>query len=309
MAKPAKSPSEPLAKTHAPLLARLCGSAEASAAAFGGVDRVLFASALERSAAHRFPSGASSEPVAEYLDSLHLSDLALACACAEGREAAWDHFVCAFRPDLYAAARAICANDETAARELADSLYAELFGVRGESAQRRSLFDYYHGRSKLSTWLRSILAQRRVDQVRAARRMEPLDDNHGEDSAEVAAALLRNSANAGSADPDRPRYLALLQAALTAALAALPARDRLRLSYYYLRDLTLAQIGKLLGEHEATASRHLDRTRRELRKHVERALREEKRLSEAQIKLCYEYALEEWPFDLSRVLNTAEADQ
>jgi RNA polymerase sigma-70 factor (ECF subfamily) len=181
--------------------------------------------------------------------------------------------------------------------------------VRGESAQRRSLFDYYHGRSKLSTWLRSILAQRRVDQVRAARRMEPLDDNHGEDSAEVAAALLRNSANAGSADPDRPRYLALLQAALTAALAALPARDRLRLSYYYLRDLTLAQIGKLLGEHEATASRHLDRTRRELRKHVERALREEKRLSEAQIKLCYEYALEEWPFDLSRVLNTAEADQ
>ena len=100
--------------------------------------------------------------------------------------------------------------------------------------------------------------------------------------------------------------MSLLQVALTAALAALPPRDRLRLAYYYVQDLTLAQIGRLLGEHEATASRHLDRTRRNLRNQVERALRSEKRLSDAQIRLCYEYAMEEWPFDLTRALSERE---
>ena len=75
-------------------------------------------------------------------------------------------------------------------------------------------------------------------------------------------------------DPDRDRFLAILQAAVTAVLAALDPRDRLRLAYYYVNDLTLAQIGKLMGEHEATVSRKLERTRREVRQRVEALLRE-----------------------------------
>ena len=43
-------------------------------------------------------------------------------------------------------------------------------------------------------------------------------------------------------------------------LDALAPRDRLRLAYYYVEELTLAEIGKLLGEHEATVSRKLERT-------------------------------------------------
>jgi RNA polymerase sigma-70 factor len=301
-------PREPLLAGQTLVVERLIERAEDSASAYGGVSRELFVEALKRSAAHRFPSGVPSKPVSAYLESLHTEDLALACACSEGRDAAWDYFVRVFRPELYAAARAICARDEAGARELADSLYAELFGVRGSSAERRSLFDYYHGRSKLSTWLRSILAQRRVDQLRAARRMESLEECREDGNAESPASAVPAPA-AGAPDPERPRYLALLQSALTAALAALAARDRLRLSYYYLQDLTLAQVGRLLGEHEATASRHLERTRRDLRKHVERALLEEKRLSPAQIELCYEYALEEWPFDLARALNPAKAER
>ncbi len=58
-------------------------------------------------------------------------------------------------------------------------------------------------------------------------------------------------------------------------MTSLP-RDRLRLAYYYVDDLTLAQIGKLLGEHEATVSRKLERTRADLKRCVEVALREEK---------------------------------
>ena len=58
---------------------------------------------------------------------------------------------------------------EARARELADSLYAELYGLNGAGGARgRALLDYFHGRSKLATWLRTVLAQRHVDALRAA---------------------------------------------------------------------------------------------------------------------------------------------
>jgi RNA polymerase sigma-70 factor (ECF subfamily) len=286
------------------LIARCSERVRQGAEKFGGLDESAFVSAIGRSAAHRFPDGAPADSVAAYLESLHIEDLALATACAVGRDAAWDYFIRTFRPDLYAAARALCPRDEAASRELADSLYAELFGVRGESSEPRSLFLYYHGRSKLSTWLRSILAQRRIDQVRAARRTESLDESEVEAPGNLSGWRAKPQTPDSGPDLDRPRLLTLLQAALTAALTALAPRDRLRLSYYYLQDLTLAQIGRLTREHEATVSRHLERTRRELRKSVERTLREEKRLSDAQLKLCFEYAAAEWPFDLSRALRS-----
>lgn len=261
--------------------------------------------ALERSATQRFggaaASGATLDPKASsaYFESLHLADLALACACAAGSPAAWEHFVAQYRPELYRAARAIAG--ESCARELADSLYAELFGLREKEGQRKSLFDYFHGRSKLGTWLRAILAQRHVDEFRRGRKTDSLDaDDNGELRVEPAAA---NTAP----DPERDRYLAMMQAALAAVLEALAPGDRLRLAYYYVDELTLAQIGKLLGEHEATVSRKLDRTRRDVRQQVEAALLREKKLSDAQLRLCFEYAREQWPFDLTLPLQAGQA--
>jgi RNA polymerase sigma factor (sigma-70 family) len=275
-----------------------------------------FQLALERSVAHRFSSAQSGSPsnthssthsrtlpdsraIRAYLDSLHAVDLALACACSDGNAAAWELFMGRFRPELYRAGRAIAG--EPAGRELADSLYAELYGLREVAGQRKSLFDYFLGRSKLTTWLHAILAQRHVDGIRRARRTEPLEEGvAGEPTSHDSAAT------ASSPDPERNRFLAILQAVLTAALAALAARDRLRLAYYYVEGLTLAEIGRLMGEHEASVSRKLERTRREIRKHVEGALRQEKKLSAAQLQLCYEYAREEWPFDLTRALSPGE---
>lgn len=293
-------------RTHARLVDGLLAKTEA---AHWGLTRARFAEALHRSAEHRF-RGASprAAEVAAYLESLHIGDLALACACGDGNEQAWDHFFAHYREQLYAAARAIIggrgqAAGEAQARELADSIYAELYGLGQRQAQRRPLFDYFHGRSKLTTWLRAVLAQRHIDALRAAQRTEPLEEK---DEAYIAE-VLRARGSPVPQDPERARYLTLLQTTLLEALAALDARDRLRLAYYYVQELTLAEIGRLLGEHEATASRHLERTRRELRRQVERALAGEKRLSEAQIRLCFEYALEEWPFDLTGALGAAKA--
>jgi RNA polymerase sigma-70 factor, ECF subfamily len=251
-----------------------------------------------------------------YLDSLHAADLALACACSDGNAAAWDSFMARFRPELYRAGRAIAG--ESAGRDLADSLHAELYGLRVVAGRRKSLFDYFLGRSKLATWLHAILAQRHVDGIRRARRTEPLEEGEvgergyaaqhtfaGNSEGNAPAPSFGNAA-ASSPEPERDRFLAILQAALTAALDALASRDRLRLAYYYVEGLTLAQIGRLVGEHEATVSRKLERTRREIRKRVEGALRQEKKLSAAQLQLCYEYAREEWPFDLTRALSPGE---
>ena len=261
------------------------------------------------SASHTSPD---ARAIHAYLDSLHAADLALACACSEGNAAAWDFFMGRYRAELYRAGRAIAG--EAAGRELADLLYAELYGLREVEGRRKSLFDYFLGRSKLTTWLHAILAQRHVDGIRRARRTEPLEDGEADERVYAARQTLiqntpaNSSGNsaASSPDPERNCYLAILQAVLTAALDALEPRDRLRLAYYYVEGLTLAEIGRLLGEHEATVSRKLERTRREIRKRVEGALRQEKKLSAAQLQLCYEYAREEWPFDLTRALSPGE---
>ena len=104
----------------------------------------------------------------------HSADLDLARLCADGDEHAWERFVREYRPLLYRAADAL---DRThGAREIADSLYAELYGVNGKTGTRQSLFRYYEGRSSLATWLRAVLAQRYVDRLRTQRRVEPLPD-------------------------------------------------------------------------------------------------------------------------------------
>jgi len=219
-----------------------------------------FAAALERSAAK---AGGCGERAAEqYLDALHLEDLALACACTQGDEAAWEHFVREYRPTLYRAATAL-AGDE--GRELADSIYGELFGLKERDGERQSLFRYFHGRSSLGTWLRAILAQRQVDRARATRRLDPLPEEDAPDTLTAAA---------GHADPDTRRLAELVRNALGRALSRLAPRDRLRLGWYYAQEMTLAEIGRLTKEHEATVSRHLSRARKTLREDVERQLGE-----------------------------------
>jgi len=277
---------------------------KAAAPADWNLTREQFEKTLERSAAHRFREASPNEKAVEaYLETLHAADLALAQACSDGSPPAWDFFVARFRPELYRAARAIAG--EANARELADSLYADLYGLRESEGHRKALFEYFHGRSKLGTWLRAVLSQRHVDEIRRARRTEPLEDENGEERHEIAALSAAKQAPANAApDLERAQYLAVLQAALTAALGAIEPRDRLRLAYYYADDRTLAEIGRLLGEHEATVSRKLERARRDVRRRVELTLREERKWTEAQVRLCFECAQGEWPFDLEKAMRS-----
>lgn len=232
--------------------------------------------------------------------SKHAADLALARACAEGDDAAWERFIAEYRLILYASARALTL-DEATARELADSLWAELYGVWRTRASvepastRRSLLEHFHGRARLSTSLRSVLAQRHVDRLRANARLDSLD---ADDAVELAAA-----ADGDPPDPDRTRYRALFDAAVGATVEALGSPDRLRLGLYYVQDLTLDEIGRVTGEHEATVSRNLARTRRMLPQRVEATLTDEHRLDATEVAACYRYAVDVGSFDLAAVLQ------
>lgn len=277
-----------------------------------GLSAQKFSAALQRSAERSLASGAlATEKIDEYLRSLHLEDLALATACLENSEAAWEHFVAEYRNYLRAAAAAIlrCRAGAREASDLADSLFTELYGLADGPGRERSLFRYFHGRSSLKTWLRAVLAQRHIDMIRAGRRFESLDD----DASPSAAANMPTRVSPHPTDPHRERYVALFVRALQAALTALEARDGQRLRLYYAKELTLAEIGRQLGEHESSVSRNLDRIRLLLRRAIEQTLRDgapsangmacDAGLSDAQIALCFEYAAADTPFDLEQLLE------
>jgi RNA polymerase sigma factor (sigma-70 family) len=300
------------ARTPAASLAKLDWLFAQSKAGRWGLSRERFAASLDRSAEKRLASGnLLPEKLDEYLTALHLEDLALATACMENCEPAWEHFVSAYRPYLRAAAAAVLRSSSASpeASELADSLFAELYGLSDGARRERSLFRYFHGRSSLKTWLRAVLAQRHIDAIRAGRRFESLED----DDAKPTAHKIPSAVSVQPCDPHRERYVTLFVRALETALASLDSRDEQRLCLYYAKEQTLAEIGRQLSEHESSVSRNLDRIRLALRRAVEVTLRNgcpaangfaaELGLSDAQISLCFEYASADASFDLEKLLQ------
>src|SRR5258708_7675097 len=281
-----------------------------------GVPRNRLATALEISAKKALSAGTvTSQKPQNYLRALHLEDLALATACADGNEAAWEHFFCTYRAYLRAAAAAIlrCPASSAEACDLADSLFSELYGLAGGKGTERSLFRYFHGRSSLKTWLRAVLAQRHVDSMRAGRRFEQL----AEDETGDGGPRTQHRPPLQPVDPHRERYVASFTRALQAALDHLDPQEKERLRLYYAEEKTLAEIGRILGEHESSVSRHLDRVRRDLRQAVESILRRrigaangfaaQPGLSDAEIALCFEYSAGDSPIDLEKLLPRPES--
>jgi RNA polymerase sigma-70 factor, ECF subfamily len=281
-----------------------------------GVPLERFAAVLERSAKKALASGpVTPQKLQEYFSMLHLEDLALATACSDGGEAAWEHFLSTYRAYLRAAASAIlrCKPGSAEAWDLADSLFSELYGLSAGKDAERSLFRYFHGRSSLKTWLRAVLAQRHIDSIRAGRRFEELAKDETGDP--------RKSMPLGPetlpADPHRERYVASFTRALQTALERLDPREKERLRLYYAEEKTLAEIGRLLGEHESSVSRHLERVRRDLRQAVEAILRHglaaangcvaQPGLSDAEITLCLEYSAGDSPIDLDKLLPRSKS--
>jgi RNA polymerase sigma-70 factor (ECF subfamily) len=197
--------------------------------------------------------------VRNFLATLRLEELVLARACAAGDNRAWEVFLNRYRVTLYESAYKI-AKEESAARGLADSLYAALYGVDAKGQQRSSKLRSYQGRGSLQGWLRTVVAQEYVNLYRATRRETSLDA-----ALDEGIQFEAGESDLSVADPRA-------EAAAAEELAALPAEERFLLAAYYLDRRTLAEIAKLQGVHESTISRKLERVTLELRKRIRKRM-------------------------------------
>ncbi len=211
------------------------------------------------------------------LEKIRTEELALTLACAQGNDHAWEAFSFGYRNAVYEAACAF-ASDLSMARELTDSLTAELYGLETEEGKRISKLSYYHGRSSLKTWLRAVVYQKFVDEYRDLIRLVPLPED-----------LPAPASNPAVSSQDEERYASLLGESVSVALRELPPREKMLLAFYYVQQLTLKQIGRITGEHEATVSRHMDGVRKKLRRQIEDYLKRVKKLSAYEIDRCLNF--------------------
>jgi RNA polymerase sigma-70 factor (ECF subfamily) len=231
---------------------------EASGARKFGIDEAALAGMLGEVGAQCNPT-ATAVDLRTFLESLHLEDLVLARACMNGHESAWEIFLLRYRGTLYESAYKM-AREECAARELADSLYAEIYGVDAKGQERSSKLRYYQGRGSLQGWLRTVLAQEYINRYRSSRPETSLDE-----ALDDGRQFEAREADVSVADPR-------VEEAAAAELAALEPEDRFLLSAYYLDRRTLAEIAKLMGVHESTISRKLERTTSGLRKRIRKRM-------------------------------------
>ena len=216
-----------------------------------------FAAILCSVAAKYLPLEATESEARIFLSTLRVEELALARACAAGHNSAWQTFLIRYREKLYHYALRI-AREDSAARELADSLYAELYGTATRDGERLSKLASFTGRGSLDGWLRTVLAQEFVNRYRRGKRLVSLDEEI-EDGAQFVAP---RPEPASSVDSRR------LESATDAALAALPGEDRFVLAAYYLDGHPLAEVARMLGVHESTVSRKVDKLAKALRKEI-----------------------------------------
>lgn len=225
---------------------------ERSRAAEFGIAACEFSDLLREIAARHSP-GTRCE---DFCETLRLEDLALARACAAGHERAWEVFMMRFREKLYDVARQITREDSMG-RELADSVYADLYGTRIREGNRVSKLSSYCGRGSLDGWLRTVLAQDYVNNYRRRRRMVSLDEEE-EAGTQYASA---EAEPAVSVDP-------LLERATDDAIRSLTPEERFVLSSYFLDQRTLAEIAHSLKVHESTISRKVEKLTKNLRKQI-----------------------------------------
>ncbi len=249
---------EKLPNRLAPLLSELYQTSRGAEFGLGGDE---FASILEGVLAKYAPARNDNDKDTEtFLLTLKVEDLALARACAAGNERAWEVFLTRFREKLYEVA-AYITRESASGRELADSLYADLYGLSDRAGKRVSKLASYSGRGSLEGWLRTVMAQEYVNRYRKQRRVVSLDEETEQGTQFAAEA----GAPPQVADP-------VVEAATDRVLSALSADDRFLLASYYLDGRTLAEIARLLKVHESTISRKLDKLAKALRKQILAAL-------------------------------------
>lgn len=235
--------------------------------------------------------GATAEKAAikAFVDEMRADELCLIVACERGEEKAWEDLVAAYDATVKSAARKISANAEDA-EDLASSIWAELYGLRRDAdGNKKSKLAYYSGRGSLAGWLRAVVSQLAVDEFRKQSKFVQIEENR--DFENLAEESSNHGGSSVVSHAENPEEIFSEQQseqdvslALKNAVGSLDAEDRLVLKLYYFDELKLKDIAAAFGYHEATASRKVARLHAEIRRAVEKTLREQHGWSENEVK-------------------------
>jgi RNA polymerase sigma-70 factor (ECF subfamily) len=219
---------------------------------------------------------ADADEIKAFIEGLHADELLLVLACERGEESAWNDLIEQYRAIVLSAARGASAG-EAEAEELAQSVWAELYGLRvREDGGRAGKLAYYSGCGSLGGWLRAVVGQLAVDRHRRSARLVQTEEASDFDRAHGEGEHQDGWRAAAAPDPEsafaETEQASAVEGALARAVAELADEDRLLVKLYYFDGLRLKEAGAVLGVHEATASRRLTRLHAQLRRRVESVL-------------------------------------
>lgn len=259
----------------------------------------------------------SPDQLRTFLAELQIDDLHLALACALGNEHAWWDFDAGYRRFIERIARHL-ASAETAAEEVTDYVYTELYGTRVVEGVRQSKFSTYTGRGTLHGWLRAIVWHAVVDLHRASHPEVPIEDWSAAGGETEDRPGWRAEARGGEEmmidHIARERYGEATRHALAESFAALDDHEKLLLMFYHVEGLKLREIARFVEQpasplrrwfqrqskrrhdapdarvHESTVMRWLEKVYAKVQTSFRAELKETHNLSGEEIEICIELA-------------------
>lgn len=234
------------------------------------------------------------------IKSLQIEDLFLALACARGDNAAWEIFLQRYKNYIFKIAHIFC-NSSDSAVELAESVCGELFLPRlPDGPATDNKIATYNGKCSLQGWLKVVVSHAAVD---AIRRKKPLIQLDGDSREQQTIAVTQPKSGQFAIHLDDTKHVHAVEQALQKSLKELPPKEKLLLDYYYYHGLSLKEIGVYFSVHEATISRWLDAIRKKIKKSVEKTLKAELGLKQAQLNELWTMAVEKVNIELKELIR------
>ena len=230
--------------------------------------------------------------VTSYLNSLHVTDLYLAIACARGTDAGWNRFTSLYKHFIRGVASFVSQN--ATASDFADNVIVNLF-LPNRCGQSR--IASYEGRSSLATWLRVVICHQ------AANERELFFNNL--DCLDSILELADDSTLFGiNANLRTYRYERMIKTALRQASESLTERERLMLLLRYGDGLRLGHIARLLHIHQSTVTRQIEQACAKIRQEMIAAFTAKYHLEPAAIVECWEEMLSNPAYSILTLLES-----
>jgi RNA polymerase sigma-70 factor len=252
-----------------------------------GLDRISFESrvgqVIEK---HTLPTRLPIEDT--HGRGLHVPDLYLTAACAQRTEPAWSRFGDLYRHRIQGLCQWIW-RDISASADAAQDVFIDLYMPDRNGECRIGSYD---GMSSLTRWLRTIVMNRWLNhRKRGAGKSRSLDivpdpvDTSAFGRIETMFAVRR--------------YEPLAALALSHACECLTIDERLVMLWRFEQNLRLGEIARLLGVHQSTVTRQMDRAMARVRVEMVRQLTDRYGLSENAVRDCLETLANNMPETLS----------